>query len=74
MDSQYLQQEFIRQAQLAYSVGNYELGLLDQYGQLINITITLKTDSGEYVTFKSGWMVYPEGKIELVTPYGGKAQ
>ena len=42
MDSQYLQQEFIKQAKLAYSVGNYELGKLDKHGQRINIEIKLK--------------------------------
>ena len=41
MDSKYLQQEFIKQAKLAYSVGDYELGLLNEYGQRINIAITL---------------------------------
>ena len=73
MDSQHLQQEFIKQAKLAYSVGDYELGKLDKYGQRINIAITLKRkDKNEYVTFYSGWMVYPNGKIILNTPYGGK--
>ena len=73
MDSQYLQQEFIKQAKLAYSVGDYELGLLNEYGQRINIAITLKRkDKNEYVTFRSGWMVYPNGKIVLTTPYGRK--
>ena len=42
MDSQFLQQEFIKQAKLAYSVGDYELGLLNGYGQRITIAITLK--------------------------------
>ena len=72
MDSQYLQQEFVHQAQLAYSAGEYELELLDKYGQRINIAITLKTNQGEYATFKSGWMVYPNGRIVLITPFGGK--
>ena len=73
IDSEYLQQEFIRQAQLSYSVGDYELGLLNEYGQRINITITLKRkNKNEYVTFQSGWMAYPNGKIVLTTPFGGK--
>ena len=33
MDSRYLQQEFIKQAKLAYSVGDYELGKLNDYGR-----------------------------------------
>ena len=73
IDSEYLRQEFIKQAKLAYSVGDYELGLLNEYGQKINIVITLKRkDKNEYVTFRSGWMVYPNGKIVLTTPYGRK--
>lgn len=73
MDSKYLQQEFINQAKLAYSVGDYELGLLNEYGQRINIVIKLKRKStNDYVSFRSGWMVYPNGKIVLTTPYGRK--
>ena len=73
MDSEYLRQEFIKQAKLAYSVGDYELGKLDKYGQRINIVIKLKRkNTNEYVLFVSGWMVYPNGKIALTTPYGGK--
>ena len=55
MDSQYLQQEFIKQAKLSYSVGDYELGLLNDFGQRIKIEITLKKkNKNEYVTFMSG--------------------
>lgn len=28
----------------------------------------------EYATFVSGWIVYPDGKIVLATPYGGKSK
>lgn len=73
MDSKYLQQEFIKQARLTYSVGNYTLGLLNDFGQRLNIRITIKKkNKNEYVSFNSGWMVYPNGKIILTTPYGGK--
>ena len=73
MDSQYLQQEFARQAKLAYSVGDYELGYLNEYGQRINITITLKRkNKNEDISFRSGWMTYPNGNIALTTTYGGK--
>ena len=74
MDSQQLQQEFVRQAQIAYSAGAYKLAFVDDYGQRINIEITLKTNNGEYVTFNSGWMVYPNGRIVLITPFGGKTK
>ena len=73
MDSEYLQQEFIEQARLAYLVGDYELNKLDGQGQRINIKITLKRkNKEENVAFKSGWMVYPNGRIVLITPYGGR--
>ena len=73
IDSEYLQQEFIKQAKLAYSVGEYELGKLDKYGQRINVVIKLKwKNTNEYVSFVSGWMVYPNGRTVLTTPYGGK--
>ncbi len=73
MDSEYLQKEFEKQAQLAYSTGNYELGLLNKYGQRISFEITLKKkNKNEHATFVSGWMVYPNGKIVLTTPYGAK--
>lgn len=71
-DSEYLQQEFVKQAELAYLVGDYTLGKLDKYGQRINIVIKLKRkDKNGYVSFMSGRMVYPTGKIVLNTPYGG---
>lgn len=73
IDSEYLQQEFIKQARLAYAVGDYTLGMLNEYGQRINITIVLKRKNQDtQVTFRSGWLVYPNGKIILTTPYGGK--
>lgn len=73
INSNELKEEIERQAELAYSVGDYELGLLNEYGQRINITIKLRRkDKNEYVSFISGWMIYPNGKIVLTTPYGGK--
>ena len=42
MSFKYLQQEFIKQAKLAYSVGDYALDRLDDYGQRLNIEIEQK--------------------------------
>jgi len=39
MDSEWLQKEFERQALEKYIKGNYELGVLDKYGQRISIII-----------------------------------
>lgn len=56
MDSEYLQQEFIKQAKLAYSVGDYELGLLNDFGQRIKIKITLKKIKMNMLSlFRDGW-------------------
>ena len=72
-DAKWLQDEMERQARLSYISGNYRLGKLDIFGQRINITIEIprKEEIGT-VSFVSGWMVEPGGKLKLNTPYGGK--
>lgn len=70
-DADFLKSEIEKQAQLAIQCGEYELDVLDGYGQRIDTVIHLKRkDTGEDVTFVAGWMVYPDGEIVLVTPYG----
>lgn len=67
-----LQRVFEKQAIEKYIQGQYELGKLDEQDQRINIRIRLeRKNNDETVSFISGWMVYPNGKIRLVTPYGG---
>ena len=53
-----------------YVAGQYELNKLNSNGQRINIIIKIprKDKSGD-VTFTTGWMVEPNGKIRLITPY-----
>lgn len=72
-DSLWLKNEIEKQALEKYLSGDYELGKLDKNGQRINIRIELprKRDSGT-VSFVSGWIAYPNGKLKLTTPYGGK--
>lgn len=73
INSEEIKKELEKQAKLFYAIGNYELGKLNDYGQRISIEITLKRlDKNERVCFLTGWMVYPNGKIVLTTPYGGK--
>lgn len=73
LDSEFLKNELEKQAKLAYMSGNYELGKLDIFGQRITIKISLKDKlKDKIVEFNSGWMMYPDGKIVLTTPYGGK--
>lgn len=72
-DSQYLKSECEKQALEKYVNGNYNLGMLNQYGQRISIRITIpRKDTGKEVSYITGWMVCPNGKIRLTTPYGGK--
>ena len=72
-DSKWLQKEIERQAIEKYVSDEYTLGKLDIRGQRINIRITIprKDGSGD-VSFITGWMVLPNGKLKLNTPYGGK--
>ncbi|MCR4725870.1 MAG: hypothetical protein K5753_01460 [Clostridia bacterium] len=73
INAETLKKEIDRQAQIAFQCGEYVLGKRDGYGQRINIVIHLKTkDTGETVSFVSGWMAYPDGELVLATPYGGK--
>ena len=72
-DSEYLKEEIERQARLAFQCGDYILGKRNEYGQRISIVIHLnRKDTGEEITFVTGWMSYPDGRIEPNTPYGGK--
>lgn len=71
-DSNLLKAEMEKQAINVYLSGEYILGEMNSYGQRIDIPITLNCKNGQRVTFKTGWMTYPNGKIILITPYGGK--
>lgn len=72
-DARRLQSEMERQAKERYLTGDYILGELDKDGQRINIRIEVpRKNGGGIVSFMSGWMAHPNGKLRLVTPYGGK--
>ena len=72
-DAEWLQNEFQNQWLQKYIEGDYKLGLLDIYGQRISIKIELPKRSGTgTVSFITGWIVKPNGQIQLTTPYGGK--
>ncbi len=72
-DARWLQSEIEKQAREKYLSGDFTLGDLDKRGQRINIRVTItRRDTSEPVSFITGWMVYPNGQIQLVTPYGGK--
>ena len=72
-DIPYMENEFEKQALEKYIAGEYTLGKCDKFGQRISVRISLprKIGTGE-VSFVSGWLVLPNGKIRLATPYGGK--
>ena len=72
-DSPWLKSEIERQARQNYLSGDYTLGKLDKRGQRLNIRITIpRKNKTESVSFVTGWMVMPNGKLKLNTPYGGK--
>lgn len=72
-DSLWLKDETEKQALEKYLSGEYALGKLDKYGQRISIHIEIpRKDRSGTVSFLSGWMVKPNGKLKLNTPYGGK--
>ena len=72
-DAEWLQNEINRQGLEKYISGNYVLGKLNKNGQRISIRIEIpRKDKTENVSFVTGWMVYPNGHIQLTTPYGGK--
>lgn len=66
-NSEYLKEEYERQALKNYCESNYELGLLDIQGQRINIDIHFEKN-GRKIVFNSGWMVRPKGEITNNTP------
>lgn len=69
-DSQYLQEEYEKQAVNNYCSSNYRLGKLNAYGQRIDIDIAFERN-GKSIVFTSGWMVKPKGLIVNNTPLGG---
>ena len=70
-DSEYLKMEFDVQAKNKYLSGDYEIGRLDEYGQRINITITVNSATRENINLVTGWMIHPLGKITCNTPLAG---
>ena len=72
-DAKWLQEEIERQAREKYVSDEYTLGKLDIRGQKINIRVTIpRKDDSDDVSFITGWMVLPNGKLKFNTPYGGK--
>ena len=72
-DSVWLKEEMERQGLEKYISGEYTLNKLDSNGQRINVVIKIpRKDTGEEVSFISGWMVMPNGRIKLATPYGDR--
>lgn len=70
-DSQYLKDEIERQGLEKYTSGEYTLHKLRDEGQLIDIRVEIpRKDQAKTASFVTGWMVYPNGHIQLVTPFG----
>lgn len=72
-DSKWLQKEIEKQSLEKYIAGDYILGKLNKEGQRISVRVEIpRKNSEETVSFITGWLVYPNGHIQLTTPYGGK--
>ena len=72
-DSEWLRSEIEKQGLEKYIAGDYTLGKLNNKGQRINIRVEIpRNDKEGTVSFITGWMVLPSGKIKLTTPYGDK--
>ncbi len=70
-DLVYLKTEIEKQELEKYINGDYTLNKLNAEGQRINIRVELpRKDKPGMVSFTTGWMIYPNGKIRLITPYG----
>ena len=68
-DIPWLKAELERQALEKYLAGDYELDKLDKWGQRIDIQIEILRRLGEgTVTFWSGWLVCPNGHLQMATP------
>ncbi len=71
-DALWLQEEIERQGLANYLSGNYTLGMLNMFGQRLNIRVEIPRKDGQgVVSFITGWTVLAHGKIKLNTPYGG---
>ena len=70
MDSEIICKTIEEVALRKYVVGDFKLGMLDKHGQRITIQVELpgRTAQGKPLSFCTGWMVYPDGKIVLTTP------
>ena len=72
-DARWLQAEIERQAKEGYIAGKYTLGKLNWNGQRISIRVIIpRRDGTGEVSFITGWMVEPGGKLRMTTPYGCK--
>ena len=72
-DAKWLQKEIEQQGREKYVLGEYTLGKLNHNGQRISIRVSIpRKNTDEFVSFITGWLVFPNGKIRLITPYGGK--
>lgn len=70
-DSEYLKEEFERQAKEKYLSGDYILGNLDEHGQRITVSVSLQSKTRGDIIIKTGWMIHTLGRIACTTPYGG---
>ena len=67
-DAEQMQAAIEKQAVEKYCAGEFQLGGLTEHGQRITILVELRSETGEVLTFLTGWMVFPDGTIVNTTP------
>lgn len=73
-DSEEIYNKISSNAKKKFLNGEYNLGLLNQHGQIVNIEISLNgksLKSNSVYNFITGWTAYPDRKLHNNTPFGG---
>lgn len=74
-DKSIFKDSFISSTQLKYLIGDYSIFKYDEFGFQITIIASIpgiNEKQGKTYKFQTGFMIYPNGKIQNTTIYGGK--
>ena len=76
-DAELLASIYAKQANEQYASGRYNLkGKADQFGQRITIVVRIegiKASTGIQAALKTGWIIRPNGDLDLIAPFSGYA-
>ncbi len=76
-DAKEVYQMIATNAKEQFKQGKYFLNALDNHGQKVNILLAFpgkREKEGHVYWIKTGWTVYPNGKLHQNTPFGGWAK